>query len=645
MLIGQKIFSLLMCLCISFQITYAQVRLPHLISDGMVLQRDMPLKIWGWAAANEHINIRFNNRTYRCTAGSDGKWSVMLDAMKAGGPYDMQIDGSNHLQLANILVGDVWICSGQSNMVLPMERVKEKYPDEIASAVYPFIRQFFLPTRYNFNKREDDVPNGHWEEANPTTVLSFSAAAYFFAKTLFQKYHVPIGLINTSVGGSPAEAWMSEDGLRSFPSYMAILQKDKDSIYVDSIKKADNSVSNTWNKYIADNDKGLHDTKAWFDTGYDASAWQTMPVPGYWADHGLKNVNGVVWFRKEINVPQQMAGKPAKLLLGRIVDMDVVYVNGVMSGTTGYQYPPRRYELPAGVLKLGKNIIVVRVINNSGRGGFVLDKPYTLTAAGQTIDLTGEWQYNLGTTAKPLPPSTFFQYKPEGLFNSMIAPLVNYQIRGVVWYQGEANTSNPGVYSKSFPALIADWRRHWQQGNFPFIYVQLPNFMETKEQPSDSKWAELREAQLKTLSVPNTAMAVAIDIGEWNDIHPLDKKDVGERLALAAQKLAYSEKIVYSGPLYSSAKTEANKIIISFSNTGSGLIAKGDGGLKYFSVAGADNKFVWANAKIEGNKVIVWADAIEHPVTVRYAWADNPQGANLYNREGLPASPFTTEQH
>jgi len=640
-----KKYRLLLCFLVHTVTCFSQVKLPHLVTDGMVLQRDIPINIWGWAASCEKITLRFNNKTYNSAAASDGKWLITMPAMKAGGTYEMQIDASNHIQLSNILIGDVWVCSGQSNMELPMERVKERYPDEVANANYPLIRQFNIPTHYNFSKEEDDEPSAKWEEVNPKNILSFSAVAYFFAKELFQKYHVPIGLIKTSVGGSPAEAWLSEDALKSFPSYATIIQQDKDSLYVDSVKKADNAVSNAWNKRITDNDKGLHDTKPWYDTTYDASGWQTMPLPGYWADHGLKGINGVVWFRKEINVPIEMTGKPAKLLLGRIVDADIVYVDGVQSGTTGYQYPPRRYELPAGLLKPGKNIIVVRVINNSGRGGFVLDKPYTLTANGQTIDLKGDWQFKLGASTEPLGSSTFFQYKPEGLYNSMIAPLLNYRIKGVIWYQGEANTFNPPAYSKLFPALINDWRKHWHQGNFPFLYVQLANFMEAKDQPSESNWAALRDVQRRTLSVPGTGMAVIDDIGEWNDIHPLDKEDVGKRLALAAQKVAYGDdKVVYSGPLYEAMKTEGNKITITFKNTGSGLTVKGGGDLKYFSIAGADKKFVWANAKIEGNNVIVWSESIEHPVTVRYAWADNPEGANLYNKDGLPASPFTTDK-
>jgi len=289
-------------------------------------------------------------------------------------------------------------------------------------------------------------------------------------------------------------------------------------------------------------------------------------------------------------------------------------------------------------------VIVVRVRHYIGAGGFIPDKPYELTAGEQTIDLRGSWRCQLGAVMEPLLPQTFIQWKPMGLFNGMIAPLLDYVIKGVIWYQGEANTSNPMEYRALFPALISDWRDKWRLGDFPFLYVQLANYMAPSPRPMESKWAELRQAQLKTLSIPHTAMAVAIDIGEWNDIHPLNKKDVGERLALAARKIAYDEQLVHSGPIYKSRKVKKNKIIITFTHTGSGLIARGGGELKGFAIAGTDKKFVWAQAEIEGDRVVVWNDSIPEPFVVKYAWADNPQDANLVNREGLPASPFRTDE-
>jgi sialate O-acetylesterase len=647
MKLNLKILGLALCCYVLLicQAAFCQVRLPLLVSNGLVLQRDANVKVWGWAASGEKVTINFKDKTYTAVTGTDGKWMVSLSPSKAGGPYNMEIKAANLITLKNILIGDVWICSGQSNMELSMDRVKDKYPDVIAHSDNSSIRQFVVPDKYNFTAPQEDLESGTWESANPKTIFNFTAVGYFFAKELFEKYHVPIGLINTSLGGSPAQAWMSEDSLKAFPEDLATLQKYKDSAYIKQIEDKDKAANDAWYGRIKQIDKGIAPgEKPWFDTGYDASQWPTMNVPGYWADEKLGPVNGAVWFRKEIDVPASMTGKPARLWLGRIVDGDETYVNGTLVGSVSYQYPPRKYDVPENLLKAGKNIIVVRVINNSGRGGFVLDKPYQLMAAGRTIDLKGQWQYQLGATMEPLPPKTFIQWQPLGLYNAMIAPLLNYKIKGVIWYQGESNTGKPLEYRELFPALIANWRQKWNQGDFPFLYVQLASFMEAKDQPSESSWAELREAQLKTLAVPNTAMAVTTDIGEWNDIHPLNKEDVGNRLALAARKLAYGDKkVVFSGPIYQSMKTDGNKITLTFTNIDGGLIAKG-GEPKYFAIAGPDKKFLWANAKIKGKKIIVWNDSVPNPVAVRYAWADNPEGANLYNKAGLPASPFGTDE-
>jgi sialate O-acetylesterase len=646
MKLNLKIFGSAVCfLLLISQAAFCRVRLPWLLSDGMVLQRDANVKVWGWAEAGEKVTINFKGKTYTSAAGTDGKWMVTLSPSKAGGPYNMEIKAANLITLKNILIGDVWICSGQSNMELPMDRVKDKYPDVIANSDNPSIRQFIVPDRYNFNTPQEDLESGSWESANPGTILNFTAVGYFFAKELFKRYNVPIGLINASLGGSPAQAWMSEDALKQYPEYLETAKKLKDDDYINQIETKDKTAEDTWYSLLRQKDKGLATgEKQWFDATYDASQWPTMNVPGYWADGSLGPVNGVVWFRKEINVPASMAGKPARLRLGRIVDWDETYFNGKKVGAITYEWPPRKYDVPADLIKPGKNIIVVMVISNRGRGGFVLDKPYQLIGAGETLDLKGQWQYQLGATMDTLPLKTFIEWQPLGLYNAMIAPLLNYKIKGAIWYQGESNTGKPLEYQKLFPALIANWRQKWNQGDFPFLYVQLASFMEAKDQPSESNWAELREAQLKTLAVPNTAMAVTTDIGEWNDIHPLNKEDVGKRLALAARKLAYGDKkVIYSGPIYRSMKTEGNKIILTFTNIDGRLVAKG-GKLKYFAIAGADKKFLWANAKIKGNKIIVWNDSVPNPVAVRYAWADNPEGANLYNKEGLPASSFRTDE-
>jgi sialate O-acetylesterase len=621
--------------------SYCQIQLPRLISDGAVLQRERPLPLWGWTSPNESVTLTLGENSYNTRADAEGNWKIELPAQRAGGPHELHFIGANEIVIKNILFGDVWICSGQSNMELSMERVKEKYPDVIANANNPNIREFLVADKYDFKKEHDDLDAGSWIPATSQSVLNFSAVAYFFANELYAKYQVPIGLINAALGGSPAEAWMSEDALKKFPEAYTEMQRFKDDNLIKEIEQRDQQNSRAWYRDLNNTDTGI---SKWHAPDWDDSGWEEMAVPGYWADGRLGNVNGSVWFRKKINIPASMTGKSGSLWIGSIVDADSVFVNGKFVGTTSYQYPPRRYSFGEDVLKPGENIISVRVINNAGRGGFVLDKPYFLAVGSDTIDLKGVWKYKQGSVMPATESQTFIRWKPGGLYNRMISPLLPYKIKGVIWYQGESNTGNPKRYKEVFPALINNWREKWNQGDFPFLFVQLTNFMEPKFEPGESQWAATRQAQLETLSLPNTGMAVAIDVGEWNDIHPLNKEDIGKRLALVAQRIAYGDNHdVHLGPVYQSHKIKKNKIILTFTHTGSGLVAKDGGKLRQFSIAGADKKFVWANAAIKGNTVVVWSDQVKKPVVVRYAWADNPQGANLYNTEGLPASPFTTD--
>jgi len=546
---------------------------------------------------------------------------------------------------------------------LNMERVKEKYPEEIAQANLPAIRNFFIPTVSDVARVHDDLPSSKWIAASPRNVLEFGAATWFFAKQLYGKYHIPIGIINSSVGGTPIQAWISADGIKDIPNYAERVARFRDSGYLAGLIHPP-VARNVMPRPVMSPDLGLAGAVKWYDPNYTPEEWHPFWLPGYWADQGIKGLNGIVWFRKEIEVPASMAGKPAKLFVGRIVDADETYVNGVKVGNITYQYPPRRYEIPAGLLKAGKNLLVVRVTNTFGKGGFVPDKRYELTDGVNHIDIRGDWQYKVGqvfaprksdarpiqggaagpTEANALPFSA--QNEPTGLYNTMVAPAIKASVKGFLWYQGEANAGNPREYRQLLPALIKDWRNKWGEGTLPFIYVQLPNFMEMQYSPSESQWAELREGQLQSLSVPNTGMVVAIDAGEWNDIHPLDKKDVGDRLALAAEHLAYGDQaVVWSGPIYRSASVGGKSIVLTFDHIGTGLVAKGGGGVLHaFAIAGADKKFVWADARIDGDKVIVSSDEVPEPKYVRYAWADNPADANLYNKDGLPASPFRTDE-
>jgi sialate O-acetylesterase len=639
---------LFLCLLVNQTTIFCQITLPRLISDGMVLQCNKPLKLWGWASANEAISLDFDKKTFKTTADASGKWAIELPPQQAGGTYDLVFkgektrpDGSGkEVKVSDVAFGDVWLCTGQSNMVLPMERVKEKYAEEIANANYPNIRLFFVPTTPNIQKPQADVPSGSWKKANPKDVLSFSAVAYFFAKNIYEKYKIPIGLINSSVGGTPIEAWISEDGLKDFDNVIKIAQKNKDTAYVKSL------IPPSVFREIGAKPTDLGLKERWFDPNYTPKGWHNINIPGYWEDQGVKDLNGVVWYRKEIDVPASMTGVPAKLFMGRIVDADFTYINGVQVGNITYQYPPRRYEIPDNLLKTGKNTVVVRVINTDGKGGFVPDKPYFLSANGQNLDLKGDWQYKVGEVFEPVKAVNAFsaQSQPTALFNGMVAPVKNCAIKGVLWYQGESNTSQPEAYTRYLPALINDWRQQWQQVDLPFLYVQLANFMDVNYLPAESKWAELREAQRLALSVPHTSMVVTTDLGEWNDIHPLSKKEVGERLALAAQNVAYGDKsVVSSGPIFKTATLENQQIRLKFAHIGSGLISKDGEDLRWFAIAGFDKKFVWAKAVIQNDEIIVSNEKIKTPQYVRYAWADNPRDVNFYNKEGLPASSFTTE--
>ncbi|MGO4920989.1 sialate O-acetylesterase [Maribacter spongiicola] len=477
-------------------------------------------------------------------------------------------------------------------------------------------------------------------------VRSFSAVAYFFAKKIYEKNGIPIGLINASVGGTPIEAWTSENGFKEFPDILKTIQRNKDTMYAnDLIRKNQDFESQHPKKTV---DKGIASTLKWFDNDYKTENWRNINIPGYWEDQGVRNLNGTVWYRKEIDIPESMTGKKAKVFLGRIIDANTLYINGIKIAETTYQYPQRRYPIESGLLKPGKNNFVIKVTNYNNKGGFVPDKPYYLFAGKDTVDLKGTWQYKVGEVfeTKAIPPfdrPINAQNQPTALYNAMIAPCTQLSFKGLLWYQGESNTGEPEKYGTLQEALIKDWRNQFQQQNIPFIYAQLPNFMGVNYSPEESKWAEIRAAQLQGLHQPNTAMTVNIDLGEWNDIHPDNKKDVGERMAIAATKLAYGEDVVYSGPQYQSFSVEENMMILSFSHLGTGLITKDQLAPQNFAIAGADKKWVWAEAKIEGNKVVIWNENIPNPKYARYAWADNPDNPNLYNKEGLPASPFTTE--
>lgn len=599
----------------------AKVRLPKLVSDKMVLQRDTDLKIWGWADAGEKVTVRLMGNHYETEADKDGNWMVTLPPQKAGGPYLLEV---NEISIRDVLIGDVWLCSGQSNQETPIHRLTEMFP-EINVSNNHMIRHYKVPTQdVKETLAEEITGNAAWHSGVASEVMNWTALAYFYAQEAYAQTQVPQGMLVSSLGGSAIESWVSQEHLKEFPR----LVLDKEAL-------------EGMNQASMDKGEGKWNLLDWND-----SDWGTMQMPGTWHENGV-NVRGTVWMRKDFEVPESMVGRHARLAMGTLVHNDAVFVNGVYVGSTGYEYPPRRYQIPAGVLRKGKNTIAVRLNAPAGNGEFVKDKPYKIVGDAAEIDLTGTWKYKVGMDmSEAVPYAERLKNRKtvgSGLYNGMIYPIRNYQVRGTIWYQGESNAGRPQEYASLMSALIANWRELWNMPEMPFLLVQLPNFMEKHDKPTDSGWARIREAQLNTFkTIPHTALAVTYDVGEWNDIHPLNKKDVAKRLFLGARKVVFGEKVTHSGPIYKDMKIEGDKIVITFTETGRGLMAK-EGTLKHFAIAGEDRQFVWADAVIRGNKVIVSSKEVKQPVAVRYAWSDNPDEANLCNKEGLLASPFRTD--
>jgi Beta-galactosidase/beta-glucuronidase len=623
----------------------ANVTLPRIFTDNMVLQRDVKVPVWGWADKGEKVTVTFAGKKYSATPDATGKWVVSLAPLAAGGPYEMTITGKNLITLKNILMGEVWLCSGQSNMEMPLAgwgRIKD-YQTEIANANYPNIRLFTVPKKIG-NKPVKDMESGKWEECSPSTIPEFSSVAYFFGRNLNKELKVPIGLINSSWGGTVAETWVSAGAINTMNDFKVQLNT-LDGLDWTNLKSDFEKKAKEWDETVEKKDIGL--LEHWENPTLKDDDWKTMNLPQLWEAAGLPDFDGVVWFRHEFILDEKEAAAGITLYLGKIDDSDVSFVNGKQIGSTMNKYSePRVYKVDASLLHKGKNTIAVRIIDYSGGGG-IWGEPQELSykSSNGTVSLADNWRYKPGIKMDSKPdvnigPNSF----PTLLYNGMIYPLLPLAIRGAIWYQGEANASRAYQYQTLFPLLINDWRTQFANPQMPFYFVQLANYQSHVREPAESDWAELREAQAKTLALPNTAMAVIIDIGEANDIHPKNKQDVGYRLSLPALNMIYGKDIVYSGPTYKSMSIEGNKIRLKFDNVGTGLYSKDKYGyLKGFAIAGADKKFVWAKAYIENNEVVVYSDAITNPVAVRYAWANNPDDVNLYNKEGLPASPFRTD--
>ena len=635
----------------------AGVKLPAVLGDNMVLQQNIPLKIWGWADAGEKVSVKLADQTRSTQADKNGDWMVTFEPLKTGEPIEMTVAGKNTLTLRNILVGEVWVCGGQSNMALQVSEANDAQ-QEIAQSDYPQIRLFTVYCTPS-PSIVSDVKNS-WAPCSPRTVPSFSAVGYYFGRQLHKDLKVPVGLINVSVGNTAAEPWISRESLLAIPQLKSLMDRYAAAVRDPAgVKAAFDKAMPAWEDKTIHKDPGNKGFAMGFASPDTSDVdWKDMRLPHEWQATGMK-FNGAVWFRKTIDLPASMVGKDLMLNLDKVDDYDTTYFNGQKVGGIGLETPNpffafRSYKIAASLVKPGRNIIAVRVFDRIGGGGFTgraakMNLTPVAPEGQDALSLAGPWKYKVelelpqhdyaDAPLYPLYPGT--TVAPSNLYNGMIAPLTRLAIRGVIWYQGEANIGRAITYRVVLPALIKDWRARWGQADMSFLFVQLANCHSSPDQPDDSPMAELREAQLMTLSVPKTGMAVTIDIGDSEDIHAGNKQDVGKRLELAALAQAYGKDIVYSGPIYKSMKIEGNKVRLSFDHLGGGLAVKGDK-LVGFAVAGEDRKFVWADAVVEGDTVVVSGKSVPDPKAVRYAWANNPV-CNLYNKAGLPASPFRTD--
>jgi len=636
---SKKIF-LTLILFIAYQ-AYAEVRLPKILSDNMVLQREKPITIWGWANEGEKITVQFNKQTKSTKTDKGGKWVVSLAPEAAGGPFTLTVKGTNTITLSNILVGEVWICSGQSNMEWPVRTVTNAL-DEIQNANFPEIRHFTVQKSIS-TQLEDDVKGGDWKVCSPQTVDDFTAVGYFFAREVYKKIKVPIGLVHTSWGGTHSETWTSKTAFQQSDEFKNMIVSmsvvDLDNLAKQKKEEIEKKLVEAHIKLPIGNE-ATH----WKETGFDDKLWPTIKIPQLW-ETTLGEIDGTIWFRKNFTIAAEDAGQSATLELSMIDDNDETFVNGVkVGGINGYNVK-RVYTIQPSLLTEGRNSISVKVVDTGGGGGLYGEAKdmRLVTQSQKVISLAGDWNFqiesmSLGATVSP-------NRYPTLLFNAMLNPLLNLSIRGALWYQGESNAGRAYQYRKEFPLMIQDWRAHFKQGDFPFYFVQLASYNSANgNSERGSTWAELREAQTMTLSLPNTGMAVTTDIGEAKDIHPRNKQDVGKRLAAIALNRLYNTTMIDGGPTYQSMKIEGRNVRLTFSQIGTGLLVKDKYGyLKGFEIAGSDQKFYYVKAWVEGNDIVVSCEAVTEPVAVRFAWADNPEDANLFNKEGFPAVPFRTD--
>ena len=625
------------------QTLHAKLHLPSFISDGMVLQQKKPNRIWGWSDPRQHITVMFKGKPYQAFANSSGEWQLFLDPASAGNAGSMTVStGTEKIEISNLLIGELWVCSGQSNMEWTMGMFADTYKEEINTASNDEIRYVVIKHAISNTPQQDAVLSRPWSAVTPGNTAHCSALAYWYAKQLYRQLEVPVGLIITSWGGTLAQSWTSYEGLHDFPEYSGTY---RDIIQPLNLSDLEGLQQSARERNESNFRKKAAFVKEAIQLGYDDGSWKEMYLPKPWEAQGLPGLDGIVLYRIMFNVAESDAGKAAELNLPAIDDNDSTFINGTFIGTSIQWDALRTYTIPAGILTAGKNCLAIRVQDNGGGGGLSERiGEFNVSIGHENIPLEGRAKYNVVAVLEDMTGGHgAIEHQPAVLFNGMIAPLLPLTICGVIWYQGESNDGRPVEYRTLFPALINDWRYRWGLGDFPFLFVQLSSFGPIKAIPGESNWALLREAQAKALSLPNTAMAVTIDIGNPLDIHPDKKKEAGNRLAAAAMKLVYGKsKAVSSGPQLIHTEIKGHQVILRFSNADNGLMLKGSA-LQHIAIAGADQQFVWADAIIKGNVVTVSAKGVNHPVAVRYAWADSPVSANLYNKEGFPAAPFRTD--
>ena len=615
--------------------------LANIFTDGMILQRDIPIRIWGKTVFYEQVSVQFDTDTYETTAKADGNWEIHLPELPAGGQHKLIVKSGNIIQeIKDILIGDIWICSGQSNMELPMSRTKRMFGEYNQTACNPNIRQYHVPMNYNFHDKQDEIPKSNWITVTPGQTEKFTAVGFFFANKVYEAVGVPIGLILVALGGTPVESWMSQSALMDCGAEVELArarQCAKEG-YIEEVTAREEKNHSTWYQQLNQFDRGIGEK--WYKKAFDDSKWKELALDTPWDQVTDLKASGSVWIRKEVDIPKELVGQTAYIILGCIVDADEVYVNGEKIGETAYRYPPRDYLVPN--LKEGKNSIAVRVIAVNGSGEFVFDKIQQLIFEDEkktTISLRDKWKYKRSLSCPPFLGGSFFQNTPTGNYNGMIAPLHKMAIKGVIWYQGESNAGNPDGYSKRFGKMITDWRKNWEQGDFPFIFAQLANWSPKGEL---MHWEVLRDEQTKTLAIPNTRMAVTSDIGEHNDLHPLNKKAVGERLAGEALSLAYDRQIVSTGPTLTKAEKLKNQLILHFETKGSRLIPR-DSSVVYGLSVWIHDIEIPVEGIVEGETVIIHTSHLNKVTAVSYAWIDDPAEANLYNATGLPTVQFKKE--